>query len=95
MRPLKIFSVFDSKVGAFIQPMFFRSTPEAIRAFSSACSSTDHEFSKHAEDYTLFELGTWCDESGRFECLSTPTSICIALECISRTNEMRAVSGGN
>ena len=52
----KIYAVFDSKVGAYLQPMFFRSNGEAIRAFASAVGDVDHQFSKFASDYTLLSL---------------------------------------
>lgn len=61
---IKIFSVYDLKAESFLQPMFFRSSNEAIRAFSKAVNDEGHEFFKHAEDYVLFEIGNFDDVSG-------------------------------
>lgn len=77
---LNVYSVFDSKVGAYLPPMYFRSKGEAIRAFSSAALKEDHDFHRYAEDYTLFELGQWDDSSAKFVSHSTPVSIGKAIE---------------
>jgi len=77
---LKIFSVFDSKVGAYMSPFFMRSTGEAVRAFTQAVSDKDTQFCKHPEDYTLFELGEWDDQTSKFDLKSTPVSLGLAIE---------------
>jgi hypothetical protein len=84
---LKVFSVYDSKVGAYLQPMFFRSKGEAIRAFSSAVADTDHQFHKYASDFTLFELGSWDDLKAKFDLLPTPVSIGVAIEFLNTTDD--------
>lgn len=60
------FSVRDTAVGAFLPPFFTRSKGEAIRSFSEACNNAEHQFAKHASDYTLFFLGAFDDNSGLF-----------------------------
>lgn len=83
----KIYSVFDSKVGAYLQPMFFRSKGEAIRSFSTAVSDSAHDFNKYAEDFTLFELGEWDQEKGVL--LPHPTALAVgkAIEFVPRDVE--------
>lgn len=61
---MKIFSVFDDKAEAFLNPMFFPTTAYAIRVFATTANQADHDFHKYAADYTLFELGTWSEHSG-------------------------------
>lgn len=75
-----MFSVYDSKVGAYLPPMFMRSRGEAIRSFETAVKSEDHNFNKYASDYTLFELGSWDDETAKFDILATPLSLGVAVE---------------
>lgn len=77
---LKIFSVYDSKVGAYLNPLFLRSNGEALRAFVSAVNSADHDFCKYASDYTLFELGAWHEDSATINMLPTPKSLGVAIE---------------
>lgn len=64
---LLVFTVFDSAAVAYLQPFFARSEGEAIRMFSTAASSEDHQFARHAADYTLFKIGTFEDSTGQVE----------------------------
>jgi len=61
-----VFSVFDSKVGAFLTPFFSRNRATALRSFTSAVQDTSTDFYRYAGDYTLFEIGEWDAEKGVF-----------------------------
>lgn len=61
---LKVFSVYDEKAGAYLQPFFSVNSAVAIRNFSSACKDQKSLFFAHPEDYTLFFLGTWDPSTG-------------------------------
>lgn len=90
---LKVFSVYDSKVEAYLNPIFLRSKGEAIRVFQAACNSGEHQFSAHPSDFTLFELGSWDEEKAKFTLHSTPISIGLALEFISKDKSLGGVNG--
>lgn len=75
---LLAFSIFDSKVERFIQPFFDVTTGAAIRAFGDAVNDGSTAFNKHAEDYTLFHVGIFDQELGRFEKME-PVSLGTAL----------------
>lgn len=81
---LKIFSVYDSKVGAYLPPVFLRSTGEAIRSVTTAANDSKHEFCQHAEDYTLFEIGHWDDQKCQFVLKETPVSLGVMIEFIRK-----------
>lgn len=72
---ISVFAVFDSKAESFFPPVYFRNAALAIRAFEVGVSDKEHDFYKHAEDYTLFELGTYEDANGSFELFDAPKSI--------------------
>lgn len=76
----KVFSVFDSKISAYMQPFFMRSRGEAIRAFSDILHDEKSAFAKYPEDYTLFELGEYDDSNACFHMTDTPYSIGVAVE---------------
>lgn len=61
---VKIFTVYDVKAEAYLQPFFTPTSGTAIRSFAEAANSTDHDFNKYAEDYTLFEIGEWDENAG-------------------------------
>lgn len=64
---LKMFTVYDSKVEAYLPPFYERASGSAIRAFEASCNQPEHQFRKHPADYTLFEIGTYDDATGRCE----------------------------
>lgn len=75
-----IFSVFDQKTNAYLDPVYYRSKGEAVRAMRDALANEDHQFAKHAEDYTLFELGDFDDTTGSFNLYNTPQALAKAIE---------------
>lgn len=81
---LKMYSVYDSKSGAFMPIMFYRANGEALRAFASAINTPDHLFNKHPGDFTLFFLGQWHDGSSAFEIEPTPINLGIAQEFLNK-----------
>lgn len=64
---LQAFSVYDAKAEAFAQPFFEQTTGSAIRAFSDVVNEDGHAFNRHADDYTLYHIGAFNGELGRFE----------------------------
>lgn len=77
------FTVFDSKVGAYLPPFFMRSSAEAIRAFTDAANGGNSQITAHAEDYVLFRIGTFDDERGILEQEVPHTTLCKAIEVVA------------
>jgi len=77
---MKMFTVYDSKAEAYMLPFFAKSTGEALRTFSDTCQDKSHIFAKHPEDFTLFELGTWDEQTSNFVVYESKKSLGIALE---------------
>lgn len=65
-----IFAIRDDKVGGFIQAPFTSfNGASAVRDVRGLVNGEgpqggDHPFAKHPEDYTLFELADWNEETG-------------------------------
>lgn len=79
---LKVFAVFDSKASTFGHPFFCHTRGVAIRSFSDAANDSKHEFGRHAADFTLFEIGEYDDQTGKFVNLAAPESIGVALQFV-------------
>lgn len=77
---MKIFSIYDTKAEAYLQPFFLKTTAIAIREIETAVNNPEHQFGKYPQDYVLFELGTWDEEKGQCEMLSAPLSLGVTLE---------------
>lgn len=63
----RIYSVFDNKARAYLQPWITHNSDTAKRIFAESATDAQHLFSRHAEDYTLFEIGTFDDNTGAVE----------------------------
>lgn len=61
---LLLCAVFDSKVGAYSPPFCVKTKGEAIRSFQDACGDDKLPFMKHPQDYRLWLLGEFDDNSG-------------------------------
>lgn len=60
-----VFGVRDVKAESFVgNPIFARARGLAVRAFTDAVNDPTHEFGKYPQDYQLFELGEWDEQSG-------------------------------
>lgn len=82
---LKVFSVFDSAVGAYMQPMFLHSRGQAIRSFNDAILDPSTNAGKHPDDFTLFYLGEFDDQTGKFSNLNTPESLGVGSEFLAKS----------
>lgn len=60
----RIFTVYDAKAKAYLQPFFFPQTGQAVRAFTELVNDEKTQFYKHAEDYTLYVIGKYDDTKG-------------------------------
>lgn len=75
---LEIYAVHDAAVGAFNQPLFFRSRGEAVRAFQNACG-TEANFKAHAADYSFWLIGSYDDKTGALLRVD-PDRVCGAMD---------------
>ncbi len=80
---LLVFAVFDAAAEAYLAPMFFNTKGECIRTFVDACNAEDHQFARHAADYTLFHIGFYEPGKGLLTAV-TPDSLGNALQFIER-----------
>jgi len=81
----QLFSVYDTKAEVYTPPFFVPTLGIATRAFSDCVNSADHQFGKHPQDYTLFKLGTFDDNTAHLELLPAPQSIGNGLEYLDKS----------
>lgn len=63
----KVFSIFDVKSGIFNPPFMCRATGEAVRSFSQLANDKTTQVGMYPEDYILFEIGLFDDETAVYE----------------------------
>lgn len=84
----KIVSVRDRQADAYNRPIFVPTTGLAIRSFSDEINrvSPDNPMNTHPEDYELFLLGEFDDESAIFENLAHPQLLARAVDVLIKSN---------
>jgi len=68
-------AVKDRAVDAFNRPLYVPTIGVAIRSFTDECNKTDSELHIHPEDYDLYEIGTWDDQTAIYISLEAPRVI--------------------
>jgi len=93
---MKIYSVRDDKAAAYLPPFYMRTEAEALRAFTEAANSAEHNFCKHAGDFHLFELGDWDEQAGKLTPNDAPRHIVCAMDMRHNADAgpLFAVQGG-
>lgn len=72
-------AVRDRAADAYARPMFVPSVGIAIRSFSDEVNrkAEDNQMYNHADDFDLYELGEYDDETAKFTILDTPKQLAI------------------
>lgn len=67
-------SIYDQASKAFSRPMFVAQVGMAVRAFQDECNNEKSPMYAHPDHYTLFNIGTFDDNTGRFDSID-PVSL--------------------
>jgi len=71
-QQIQIFAIYDKKGISFGLPYYALQKGQAIRGFTDAVNDPSSPYNKHPEDFTLFHLGEFNDQTGKIEPLSQP-----------------------
>ena len=76
---LNICSVKDRAADAYGRPMFVPSIGVAIRSFTDEVNRNDPEnnLHNHPDDFDLYDLGVFDDQTGMFTLHDQPTQLCL------------------
>ncbi len=77
-----LFTIFDEASGLYNRPFSLPSPSAAIRTFSDIACDVEHEIGKHPEDYSLYMLGEFDDNTAEFR-IEKKSLLTTALECRS------------
>lgn len=78
-----VLAVRDRSADCFGTPMFTVSKGTAIRSFSDEVNRVDpnNMLNKHPEDFDLYELGSYDDATGVFDC-GTPRQLAVGKDLV-------------
>lgn len=85
----RMYSIFDSAVDAFNQPVYARSDKEFIRMLEQAARS-DKSFQANPRDYVAYHVGEFNDSSGLLVPLKEPRRLMSIAECLAALNDRPA-----
>jgi hypothetical protein len=89
-----IFTIYDVKAEAYLQPIFVENEATAKRALMDVLGNPEHQFAKYPMDYSLFHIGKYSQENGSIEPLP-PTFVCNLHELLKVQEEfIQAVPTG-
>jgi hypothetical protein len=60
----RLYSVRDSKAECYLQVFTAKTAGEALRGFTREANNRQSIIGEHPEDFALFELGYWCEDTG-------------------------------
>lgn len=80
---LKVCTVYDSKSEYYMPPMYFKHRGDAIRSFTEASLDSNNMIGKYPADFTMFEIGSFDETTGKFSLYSSFISLGCALEFLS------------
>ncbi len=83
----QIYAIFDQAAGIYQKPFFGLSDGEVKRSFMDVATAADHPIAKHPEDYTLYRLGNFDDNTGLVQ-NEENESLCTAQEIISQAQSI-------
>lgn len=62
---LKVYSVYDKKTAAYYAPVCYHNDEHMMRDFGLSLSrNAEGPIVKYPQDYEVFQVGEWMDESG-------------------------------
>lgn len=79
---LQVVCVRDAKTTVFSHPLFFVTKGAAIRSFYDEVQRQGSDIQMHAEDYSMWFLGVFDDQSGCFTINNAPEQIALAIDAL-------------
>lgn len=80
----EVFTLYDGKLGAHMQPFFSGSAGTAIRSVIATASEPNTVFARFPADFTLFHVATFDDQNGKFEAKVPAVSLGTVLELMPK-----------
>lgn len=71
----KIYTIYDTKSEAYLQPFFLKTHGLAVRTFTDCVNDPKHQFGRHPADYNLFFLGDFEDTTSEWTIEKTPQNL--------------------
>lgn len=81
---LEVFTVLDTAAKRYLEPFMASTVEVAIRMFRQLVNKEGHQFAMYSEDYVLFHVGQFDQESGMLFGFSAPHSLGVAITFVAK-----------
>lgn len=81
---MNIYSIYDMASAAYMRPFFLQTDGQATRMFGDIAQDAGHEIGKHPEDYVLYKIGLYDDQTGNITPFD-PEKINTAVELLAQS----------
>lgn len=81
---LKMYTIRDQKAEIYNAPFFQKTHGEAERSFRTTVGDSQTTLNKFPEDFDLYYLGEYDNNTGQFEPNETPKHIMKAIDCLKQ-----------
>ena len=88
---MKIFSVYDSKAEYYQKPFLSEHIGDVLRTFKDVANDETNPIGKHPEDYVLFLIGEFDQQTGALVPSETKVSLGHALDFKTNEFELKEV----
>lgn len=88
----KMFAVRDAKAELFSKPILAVTPGEAERAFAESINRPDTIHNNHPQDFDLYQLGEYDDNTGKMFPLPTPLHMVKGIELVRRKQDVNPLS---
>lgn len=85
---IEIVAILDRAADAFSRPIFVNAIGQAIRSFQDEINRVDpqNEMQRHPDDFDLYHLASWDDNTGKFVNQDEPKQIAIGKQMVREYN---------
>lgn len=73
---LNFYALYDSKIEGYLTPFTMKADGQAKRAMMDALQNNNTDVGKHPEDFSLFRLGAFDEETGLIDACEPPVCVC-------------------
>ena len=91
MANSRIYAIFDNKAKAYMAPFTTVNAETAIRTFREHANNPETVFARHPNDFCLFEIGTFDDQTGIVDNHIENHNLGLAVEFIDIDQQMELV----
>lgn len=81
---LECMAVYDNKARAYLPPFYVSHVDVGVRHIADALKDASHPFARNPEDYSLYHLGAFADDTGAHSFHQEPRHLGVVSRWIGR-----------